>query len=634
VEGALGPEYVHGRPFQLEQAYQEVGPGTPLLFLLSAGVDPFAEVKQLAAQFGITEANGRLQVVSLGQGQESIAEEAIDQAQFNGNWVFLQNIHLMVSWLPTLALKLEELSCSNSPNPSLRVFLSAAAPPPGCPSAIPLFILQNSFKITTEAPTDFKSNMLRAFGTFNAEYFESNVQQNEFKALVFGLSFFHATLIGRSKYGQQGWSLPYSFTLNDLRVSTDIAFSYLEASTSGTPWEHLRYLIGEIMYGGHVTDPWDRRLLKAQLHKLLREELFEELEIAPGFIVPRVGSYETMWSHVDTSLPVETPALFGLQSNAEKISLSQKTEELFTNLWDLIDIQVEDGSSDGFIAPQSQAEAVLGELREQCPEGWDLAELEERTCDLVAADDPFTNVFRQEILLMSKLLTEIRTSLLNLAQAMSGEVQMSDSAEDLQSALASNRVPARWHAVAYPCCKGLGGWFSDLLERHIQLDTWMSALMVPNVTWLGGLFSPLSFLTAVMQSSARKLQAAIDDMVILTDVTRKLKEDVDSAPREGTYISGMFLEGTSLNVQAGTLNHPSAPLTSPEIHQALAIVHVRAAPSSVSMPANRDGVYACPVYRTVKRGNTYVFTALLKIPSDGAAEDWVISGVALLLESI
>ena len=126
----LAPELVASVPFQLDVVYQELSPSTPLLFLLSPGVDPFTEIKHLGAQFGITEANGRLQVVSLGQGQELVAEEAMDQAQFNGNWVALQNIHNMASWLPTLALKLEELGNTNA-HPSLRIFLSAAAPPAG-----------------------------------------------------------------------------------------------------------------------------------------------------------------------------------------------------------------------------------------------------------------------------------------------------------------------------------------------------------------------------------------------------------------------------------------------------------------------------------------------------------------------
>lgn len=31
------------------------------------------------------------------------------------------------------------------------------------------------------------------------------------------------------------------------------------------PWEDLQYLFGEIMYGGHITDDWDRRLCKVNL---------------------------------------------------------------------------------------------------------------------------------------------------------------------------------------------------------------------------------------------------------------------------------------------------------------------------------------------------------------------------------
>ena len=39
------------------------------------------------------------------------------------------------------------------------------------------------------------------------------------------------------------------------------------------PWEDLRYLFGEIMYGGHITDDWDRRLCSSYLGEYMSPEL-------------------------------------------------------------------------------------------------------------------------------------------------------------------------------------------------------------------------------------------------------------------------------------------------------------------------------------------------------------------------
>ena len=52
------------------------------------------------------------------------------------------------------------------------------------------------------------------------------------------------------------------------------------------PWEDLRYLVGEIIYGGHVVEGWDRRLASAYLHRLLCEGAVEGAELAPGFAGP------------------------------------------------------------------------------------------------------------------------------------------------------------------------------------------------------------------------------------------------------------------------------------------------------------------------------------------------------------
>ena len=42
------------------------------------------------------------------------------------------------------------------------------------------------------------------------------------------------------------------------------------------PWEDLRYLFGEIMYGGHITDDWDRRLCRTYLQEYMKPEMVRE----------------------------------------------------------------------------------------------------------------------------------------------------------------------------------------------------------------------------------------------------------------------------------------------------------------------------------------------------------------------
>mmetsp|Transcript_45727 Transcript_45727/g.105635 ORF Transcript_45727/g.105635 Transcript_45727/m.105635 type:complete len:96 (+) Transcript_45727:103-390(+) len=57
-----------------------------------------------------------------------------------------------------------------------------------------------------------------------------------------------------------GYNMKYPFSAGDLRDSAQVLYNYLEGSTAvKIPWDELRYIFGEIMYGGHIVDDWDRR---------------------------------------------------------------------------------------------------------------------------------------------------------------------------------------------------------------------------------------------------------------------------------------------------------------------------------------------------------------------------------------
>jgi len=54
------------------------------------GVDPLKDVEKLGKKLGFTLDNKKFHNVSLGQGQEVVAESALDVAAEHGHWVVLQ----------------------------------------------------------------------------------------------------------------------------------------------------------------------------------------------------------------------------------------------------------------------------------------------------------------------------------------------------------------------------------------------------------------------------------------------------------------------------------------------------------------------------------------------------------------
>merc|ERR1719247_2661470 len=142
--------------------------------------------------------------------------------------------------------------------------------------------------------------------------FENSSKQTEFKAICFALSFFHAILIERKKFGSQGWNRVYPFNMGDLLNSAMVASNYLEANPK-VPWDDLRYIFGEIMYGGHVTDHYDRILVANYLNAYLCDDLVEGFEIFPGCRTPQnSGNAKDILEHIDTAFPQESPTAFGM----------------------------------------------------------------------------------------------------------------------------------------------------------------------------------------------------------------------------------------------------------------------------------------------------------------------------------
>jgi len=64
--------------------------------------------------------------------------------------------------------------------------------------------------------------------------------------------------------------MSYPFNMGDLRDSYYFMFRYMEQNQGGkVPFDDLIYIFGDIMYGGHIVDDWDRTLCKNYLLNIM-----------------------------------------------------------------------------------------------------------------------------------------------------------------------------------------------------------------------------------------------------------------------------------------------------------------------------------------------------------------------------
>lgn len=101
VRAEVGAFYIESPPFDLEGCLEDSSNITPIIFVLSPGADPIAYLTALAVSKGMDK---KLRTISLGQGQDVIAEKLIEEGSRAGDWICLQNCHLFTSWMGKLEM--------------------------------------------------------------------------------------------------------------------------------------------------------------------------------------------------------------------------------------------------------------------------------------------------------------------------------------------------------------------------------------------------------------------------------------------------------------------------------------------------------------------------------------------------
>ncbi|KAL7709827.1 dynein heavy chain cytosolic putative [Lotmaria passim] len=631
IEQELGKAFTESPAFDMEGCFQDSTPTAPIIFVLTPGTDPTQLFTEFAERKGF---GSRKMMLSLGQDQGRKAEEMIRTASTeSGAWVYLQNCHVYSSWMPSLEHMVEELTRRDVQR-DFRLWLTTMPV-----TSFPVLLLQSGVKVVKEPPQGLKANMRDTFAVAVTPELWDGCPHNPttWRRLLLSLTFFHAVIQERRRFGPLGWNIPYEWSQPDFSASVQALQTYLRDDGDAVPWKALRYMIGVINYGGRVTDFLDSRCLATILEKFFNEDVVvpnSQVDFSADGVY-RIPTDTTSLADIRAylnDLPnFESPELFGLHANAD---ITFNKNAVRRQLTSILSVQPRTKAAAGR-SPEEKALELVMEFQQRLPAPIDKTQAHPDTYRLTSDGTMISlgTVVGQEVLFFNGVLTKLKRTLRLLESAIKGEVVMSAELEAMFDAILLGQVPKLWHDGGYLSRKPLASWFEDTLLRIEFFREWNDH-GTPTSFWISGFFFPQGFLTGVLQTHSRLHKIPIDEVKFRTNVTRyETPEDVAESVESGVYIHGLFVEGAGFDLTARTLveSMPGVLYTStPVIH----LQPVRSGEATATAET-----YACPVYKTSARVGTLSTTGLstnfvtsLDLVSTAGVppKHWIERGVALL----
>ncbi|KAL2608324.1 hypothetical protein R1flu_026897 [Riccia fluitans] len=587
VMDKMSEKYVTPPVLDYKNIHRQSSALSPIVFILSPGADPAFDVFNLGEQIGF-KPGVKLKYMALGQGMGPKAAECIEIGASRGLWVMLQNCHLLPSWLKTLEKILEKLQ---KPHPDFRLWLTTEPT-----ERFPLGILQRSLKVVTEPPNGLKLNMRSSYAKITEESL-ADCPHPAYRAQVFVVAFFHAVVQERRKYGRLGWNVSYDFNETDLRISLALIATYLkkayENKDDQIPWGTLRYLIGEAMYGGRVSDSFDRRILATYLDEYLGDFLFDKFHPFHfykneadnvDYKLPEYGSKENYTNYIDSLPIVQTPEVFGLHPNADISYYTITTKRLWS---DLVNLQPRTAGAVGGVKREDIIDKVAQDLLSKIPMAFDLPVIKKE----IGIPTPVQVVLLQEVERWNKLITAMNYSLHQLRKALAGEIGMSKELDDLGTSVFNGQLPILWRKLSPQTEKMLATWMVWLQRRYTQYADWIE-----------------------------KGEPKVTPFTSPSQVTEK--------PKHGCYVEGLYLEGAAWDEKTGMLKYQDPK------HLVVELPILQLFPIEASK-LKLTNTFRTPVYVTQARRNAMGVGLIFEadVATTTHPSHWVLQGVALVLNT-
>ncbi|KAG1769288.1 dynein heavy chain domain-containing protein [Suillus placidus] len=481
----------------------EVPAATPLALVLVTGYDASYRVENLIQSTG-----GCSSSVAMGSQEGfTLADQAITAASHQGTWVLLKNVHLAPMWLGQLEKKLQMLN----PHQNFRLFLTLEVNP-----SIPVNILCQSLIIMNEPLPGIKANLLDSLGSIMPQWLAQGPSE------------------------KICWSKTYDFNNSDMASAFRTINTWLNAVAKGRanidpaniPWDALRTLIKQSVYGGRVDSDFDQHILDAFVNKLFTPAAYNvDFNLVPtisgshALEAPDGTKLEHFLSWVQRLPDREPPAWLSLPPTAERVIAVVQGNELLGKLRKMRTLADDDelGSAAGPSKSQtSQQPAWMRNLHKRCREWLMQLPLTLNTLSKQSNDnpDPLYCLFFREASIRCKLLDQVHKDLADVVKVCNGELKQTNHLQTLMSSLTKGTIPSHWRRYKVPKVMSMSEWIPDLARRLSQLDgiTSMQQNLSNVEVWLGGLFFPKAYITATRQAVAHRKWWSLETLHLCLDI--------------------------------------------------------------------------------------------------------------------
>lgn len=530
---------------------------SPLLLCSAPGYDASFKVDHLAKTM-----NKKYQSVAIGSAEGfNMADKSIDSAVKTGTWVLLKNVHLAPQWLVELEKKLHRIK----PNDNFRLFLTMEIHP-----KVPRTLVRMSQVFVFEPPAGIKASLQRTYTTV-LDTARSDKSPVERSRLHFLLSWFHAIVQERLRYTPIGWSKQYEFNESDQRGSLDTIDEWINDVSKDmpnidpdkVPWEAMKTLICQSLYGGKIDNDFDYKILLSLADQFFRIESFN-LNFAL-FAVPASDSSNKVLTLPDIrkasgyvdwveALPsIESPIWSGLPANVEKILKEKDTLAMIANLRELQGVG-EDEIMEGKEGKGTEERSSwLAELQVKCEKLLELlpANLEMLPRTATSISNPLFRFLEREITVAGHLLDTVRDDLGKLKEMCLGNIKSTNALREIAKSLYAEVIPGKWKVYSVADTTATE-WVLDFKQRldqfkHLakQSDYGRKGI------WLGGLLYPEAFLTATRQAVSQDHKWSLEELDLHLSIGVKEPENDQCFILQNTAIEGAQWDGASGKIVVG-----------------------------------------------------------------------------------